>query len=527
MNLMRLRSVAGLVLLWAGFAAAAESSSPFLAEPPTEPEVEAPARREYRHFVIAGRRQQGPLVIVHRGATAFAPENSLEAYAAAMDYGADGVEVDVRRTRDGVLVLFHDDMLDRLTDGFGPLNLLTLRDLLGLRPEWAFGRLRSFRPTTFAALLDLVRERHMLLHLDLKEPDLEEDLIRLLEAADAWDHVVYVNDPNSAKLRADPRYRPLTYKGPGLYEQRLDLDPEAVRAQLKLPGRMIMVDDPRVAARALQRPAHRPATLNKRYVLNRRPAERDVHPDSATFSPMKHLRGFTNQLASGSIDALLAVLDADFSEAGQAIATDLQWNRRAARIVERAWAAQQLGGRGRKSRRVVGVLEGVLARPTFHPDWRYHGLDAAMAVRALGRLRATESVPALIAFHRRQGGADAEDRSAASLARPAWFDHRCRMYVMAALGELRCRASRKFLRHYVAASEREVRANGPAEFPEATRALLQQSLTWTGQAGLLRNGNPAVRGTAIEECLGWMTDERQRALEVSVPWALTLPRAGR
>ena len=506
---------------------AAEPSSPFLAEPPTEPETEAPARREYRHFVVAGRRQQGPLVIVHRGATAFAPENSIEAYAAAMDYGADGVEIDVRRTRDGVLVLFHDDMLDRLTDGFGPLNLLTFRELLGLRPERAFGRLRSFRATTFAALLDLARERHMLLHLDLKEPDLEEELMRLLDAADAWDHVVYVNESNSVRLRTDPRYRPLSYKGPGLYERRLDFDPAAVRAQLQLPGQMIMVDDSRVAARVLQRPSTRPAALNKRYVLNRRPADPEAVPNHIDFSPMTHLRDFTNQLPSGSIETLLAVLEADVSEADPAVDDDLQWNRLAGRIVERAWAAQQLGGRGRKSRRIVGVLEGVLAHPTIHPDWMYHGLDAAMAVRALGCLRATESVPALIAFHRRLGVPELEGRPAAFPERPAWLDHRSRMYVMTALGELRCRASRRFLFQYVAASEPEIGANVPAEFPEATRALLQQSLTWTGVAGLLRSVNPAVRGTAIEECLGRMTDERQRALEVAVPWALTLPLAAR
>ena len=58
----------------------------------------------------------GTVVMVHRGAAAFAPENTLEAYAAALDYGADGCEVDLRRTADGVLVLFHDDMRAALAD---------------------------------------------------------------------------------------------------------------------------------------------------------------------------------------------------------------------------------------------------------------------------------------------------------------------------------------------------------------------------------------------------------------------------
>ena len=49
-----------------------------------------------------------PLVLAHRGARRRAPENTLEAFSAARDLGADGVELDVRRTRDGVLVLHHD-----------------------------------------------------------------------------------------------------------------------------------------------------------------------------------------------------------------------------------------------------------------------------------------------------------------------------------------------------------------------------------------------------------------------------------
>ncbi len=49
-----------------------------------------------------------PLVLAHRGARRRAPENTLEAFAVARDLGADGVELDVRRTADGVLVLHHD-----------------------------------------------------------------------------------------------------------------------------------------------------------------------------------------------------------------------------------------------------------------------------------------------------------------------------------------------------------------------------------------------------------------------------------
>jgi Glycerophosphoryl diester phosphodiesterase family len=107
---------------------------------------ESSAEREARHRKIAERRA-GPIIMVHRGASAFAPENTLEAYAAAIDYGADGCEMDLRRTADGVLVLFHDDMLDHLTDGFGSVNQLTYYELLSLTPR--FRRDPSDAPANF------------------------------------------------------------------------------------------------------------------------------------------------------------------------------------------------------------------------------------------------------------------------------------------------------------------------------------------------------------------------------------------
>src|SRR5688572_17892481 len=96
--------------------------------------AEPPAAGEARHRLVAVRRA-GPIIIVHRGASAMAPENSLEACAAAMDYGADGCEVDLRRTRDGVLILFHDDMLDRLLDTVGEIGELTFAELMAARPR--------------------------------------------------------------------------------------------------------------------------------------------------------------------------------------------------------------------------------------------------------------------------------------------------------------------------------------------------------------------------------------------------------
>src|SRR5262245_63934187 len=79
---------------------------------------ETPDEANRRHQRIAERRR-AVHIICHRGAQEFALENTLEAYRATLELGGDGNEIDIRRTKDGVLVCFHDDMLDRLVDAYG------------------------------------------------------------------------------------------------------------------------------------------------------------------------------------------------------------------------------------------------------------------------------------------------------------------------------------------------------------------------------------------------------------------------
>ncbi|MGH2604979.1 MAG: glycerophosphodiester phosphodiesterase, partial [Anaerolineales bacterium] len=63
--------------------------------------------------------QRAPLVVGHRGAPRFAPENTLAGFRRAADLGADGVEMDAKLTADGVVVCHHDRTLDRTTNGRG------------------------------------------------------------------------------------------------------------------------------------------------------------------------------------------------------------------------------------------------------------------------------------------------------------------------------------------------------------------------------------------------------------------------
>ena len=68
-------------------------------------------------------------IFAHRGASAYVPENTLPAFEKAVDIGADGVELDIHLSRDGRLVVIHDEMLDRTTNGHGFVKDFTLAEL--------------------------------------------------------------------------------------------------------------------------------------------------------------------------------------------------------------------------------------------------------------------------------------------------------------------------------------------------------------------------------------------------------------
>ncbi|TGD89341.1 glycerophosphodiester phosphodiesterase [Mycolicibacterium sp. CH28] len=100
-----------------------------------------------------------PFVVAHRGASADRPEHTLAAYELALQEGADGVECDVRLTRDGHLVCVHDRKVDRTSTGTGLVSEMTLAELNRL--DW--GAWHSSRPDTgpggtgLLTLDDLVR----------------------------------------------------------------------------------------------------------------------------------------------------------------------------------------------------------------------------------------------------------------------------------------------------------------------------------------------------------------------------------
>ena len=94
-------------------------------------------------------------IVVHRGANALAPENTWESAKAALDYGAKWIEVDVRKSKDGVLFNLHDETLDRTTNGKGLLSDMLSENVRKLDAgSWMGPQFAGLHVPTIAEMLD-------------------------------------------------------------------------------------------------------------------------------------------------------------------------------------------------------------------------------------------------------------------------------------------------------------------------------------------------------------------------------------
>ncbi|MEU6412180.1 glycerophosphodiester phosphodiesterase family protein [Microbispora sp. NPDC046933] len=131
--------------------------------------------------IVPATAASGPLVVAHRGASAYAPENTVAAFELARDQGADMVELDVQETRDHHLVLMHDTTLGRTTDaeevfpGRAPWRVgdLTLAEIRKLDAGSWFSRRYAGEPVpTLGKVLRAMRGSGLGLLLEIKDPRL-------------------------------------------------------------------------------------------------------------------------------------------------------------------------------------------------------------------------------------------------------------------------------------------------------------------------------------------------------------------
>ncbi len=140
-----------------------------------------------------------PLVFAHRGGAGLAPENTMAAFANGLAYGADGLEVDVRLSKDGVVVVHHDATLDRTTDMSGPVARSTAHELAAADAGFAgqagrAGQVRQagqedFGIPTLAAVLSRFPDARIIVELKENTRELAHAVVAAVRHAGAEDRV--------------------------------------------------------------------------------------------------------------------------------------------------------------------------------------------------------------------------------------------------------------------------------------------------------------------------------------------------
>ena len=152
----------------------------------------------------------GPLVFAHRGGSKIGPENTLVAFDRGFAAGADGLECDVHLSRDRIVVVHHDRLLDRTTRGTGALNARTARELAGLDIP------------TLRDVLARYPARKIIVELKESSAELARAVVDEVRLAHAVDHVCIGSFSVSA-LRAVRSYAPDVATSAGRMEVRIAL----------------------------------------------------------------------------------------------------------------------------------------------------------------------------------------------------------------------------------------------------------------------------------------------------------------
>jgi glycerophosphoryl diester phosphodiesterase len=154
----------------------------------------------------------GPQVIAHRGASHYAPENTLAAFRLAAELGADAVELDAKLSADGVVVVHHDLTLARTTNGFGRLSRRSLSELKALDAGAKFAPRFAGEPIpTLAEVFEAVGQR-LLINVELTNYEnvvdrLVKTVVGLVRAHELESRVLF-SSFNPFALRAARRLSP-------------------------------------------------------------------------------------------------------------------------------------------------------------------------------------------------------------------------------------------------------------------------------------------------------------------------------
>lgn len=144
----------------------------------------------------------------HRGASAYAPENTLEAFKLAVEQQADGVELDVQLTRDGEIVVIHDETIERVSNGQGYVKDYTLKELKKMSFNKVHPEFEKAKIPTLKEVLELLGPTGLTVNIELKTgivryKGIEEKVLKLVGKMGMEERVIYssFHHPSLVKIK--------------------------------------------------------------------------------------------------------------------------------------------------------------------------------------------------------------------------------------------------------------------------------------------------------------------------------------
>ena len=135
------------------------------------------------------------LVLAHRGASGYAPENTLPAFQRAIEQKADGFELDVQMTKDGEIVVIHDETIDRTSDGKGWVKDYTLAELRKFNYNKTHPEYEHADIPTMREVFELVKPTNLVINIEIKTGivfyPIEEKLLALTKEFGMEERVFY------------------------------------------------------------------------------------------------------------------------------------------------------------------------------------------------------------------------------------------------------------------------------------------------------------------------------------------------
>ncbi|MGN0465753.1 MAG: glycerophosphodiester phosphodiesterase [Lachnospiraceae bacterium] len=135
-------------------------------------------------------------IFAHRGASKYAPENTMAAFILAHKQGADGIELDVHLTKDGEIVVIHDETINRVSNGKGKIRDYTLEELRKFSFHNHMEEYENVEIPTLREVLKWAKPWNMKVNIELKTgvywyPQIEEKVVRMVQEEEMEKSVIY------------------------------------------------------------------------------------------------------------------------------------------------------------------------------------------------------------------------------------------------------------------------------------------------------------------------------------------------